>query len=354
MNKMTHLKFNLNNFLFSLSDATDYIHMNNLHGVAFNSKRVAYIALKIATLNEMPKDFISDLLSYALIAHNQHLKTNIDLIPFNDSNNLHNEDCTKLIAIASFFELQIKIENNLIVNRDELIDLFECKDCFDEIFTENLLYLMEYDSFWFDLTNTKSLSFKILDMIDDFTIEYEYSKLIKLSKLYNDIYYDHTNRTQSNDIQDSLSKVANHYNFDEKDTSRFIISGYLSYIGFLYIPSESYSSDGVFNKIEFNQIPYNTYETLSRVFGFDDIAVLASCVNENIDGSGYPYKKQGNELSLKFRALSIVYRLQALSESRVYRKDYTESEIVETIKKEAQNGLLDNSVLSDVLKLTHN
>ncbi|HFU76353.1 MAG TPA: hypothetical protein ENK66_08925 [Arcobacter sp.] len=354
MDKMTHLKFNLNNFLFAISDALDFIHMKNLHGISFNSKRIAYIALKIATLNEMPKEFLSDLLSYSLIAHNPELKTNLEAIPFNNITNIQREEAAKILAIASFFELQIAMENNFISNREQLIETFECKDCFDEIYTENLLYLMEYDSFWFDLTNIQSLPFKILDMIDDFTFEYSYDNLISFTKLFNSIYYEHTQRTPSGCIEDKLRVVAQYYNFDQKDTSRLIISGHLAYLGFLLLPKEIYTNITLNSSHEIKSIPYNTKEILTRVFGFDDIVILASIYNENIDGSGYPYKKEGNQLSLKFRVFTIIYRLQALLEERNYRKSFSVDESFEILKKEAQAGLLDITLLKDIENLMHN
>jgi hypothetical protein len=354
MNKMTHLKFNLNNFLFALSDSLDIIHPSNLHQIPFSSKRIAYMALKIAKLNLMEEDFISDLLSFCLIAHNQRLKSNIDKIPFNNLENITNPHMTKLISLCSFVELQINIQNNFITNKQEVIDFIECKDCFDEVYLENILYLMEYDSFWFDLTNTQTLPFKILDMINDFTFEYEYTKLIDLSKLFYQIYYEYTNRQQVSDIGLKLLNLCKHYNFDQKDTSRMVISGYLAYLGFLHIPIKILEEDSTNKNELFKTIPYINKEIISRVFGFDDIADISSSINENIDSSGYPYKKSAGELSLKLRLFTILYRLQALEETRTYRKSYTNNEVFEILKKEAQDGLLDSTILKDIESLMHN
>ena len=355
MNKMTHLKFNLNNFLFALSEPLNLIHMPNLHKVPFSSKRVAYMALKIAKLNMMDDAFISDLLSYSLIAHNQVLKSNLELIPFNDINNVKNEEMTKIISLCSFVELQLNIEGKFTINKNEVINFIECKDCFDEIYLENLLYLMEYDSFWFDLSNSSVLPFKILDMVNDFSFEYEYSKLIPLSKLFYTIYNDYTNRIPKTSISDKLSLLCEHYNFDEKDSARMLISAYLSYLGFLYMPQEQLTTNDLkFDKEIFKAVPYYTNDLLSKIYGFDDIATLSSCFNENIDGSGYPYKKMGHELSLKFRLFSIVYRLQALEELRVYRNAYETIEIFEILKKEAQDGLLDMTLVQDIINIMDN
>lgn len=335
MDKMTHVKFNLNNFLFALSDAID----NTSNRSKNSSKRVSYIALKIAKLNMIDEDIISDLLSYCLICDNQYLLKSTTQIPFNKQENILHEDFINIVKIAQFVNDSIKIDT-FITNKTKVIQALEDDETLDEIYKENLLYLMEFEYFWLDLSNDESLSFKILDMINDFTIEYSYEGLSQLSKLFYELYYQYTNNTYTQEIGIKAIKAANFYNFDQKDSARFQIASYLSYLGFLVLQKELTD-----NKAS----SYFTKEIISKMFGFDDIAKLASSVDENIDGSGYPYKLAGNELSLKFRILTMIYRYQNLEDTQKYNKD----EIINILDKEAQKGLLDKSVLKDIDALMH-
>jgi len=335
MDKMTHVKFNLNNFLFALSDGID----NTNNRAKNSSKRVAYIALKIAKINMLEEDMISDLLSYCLIFENRYLLQNKGKIPFNKQENIINEDFINIVKIAQFINESIKVDT-FITNKTKIIQSLEENETFDEIYKENLLYLMEFEYFWLDLSNDESISFKILDMINDFTIEYAYDDLLELSKLFYELYYQYTNSTHNEEIGVKALKSANFYNFDQKDSARFQIASYLAYLGFLILPKELTNT---------NASAYFTKEILSKMFGFDDIAKLSSSVCENIDGSGYPYKLSGHELSLKFRILGIIYRLQNLED----KQSYNESEIIEILETEAQKGLLDASVLKDILSFMH-
>lgn len=355
MNKNTHLKFNLNNFLFAISDALDCTYGKNKYHLAYSSKRVAFIALQIAHLNGKEKDFISDLFSYTLICKEKYLVENIVKIPFNNHKHIDLEDFNSLINLALFVEQNIQISNNFIENKYDIINALDANETFDEIFCENLLYLMEAQGFWLDLVNDTSLSFKILHLLEDFTIEYAYEDLINFSELFYNLYYTYTNRIPKESIKYKLQHAASKYNFDEKDTSRFIISGYLSYIGYLKIDKHILFNKDLFlqkdtnlnlEKIQMNA--YFTHDILSKIFGFDDIAKLASSFGENIDGSGYPFQKQGHELSLKFRLFAIIYKLQALEEKRSYRKEYSIDEQFEILNQQAKDGLIDFSILNDM------
>lgn len=358
MNKMTHVKFNLNNFLFTLSDLID----NSNQAKHFSSKRVAYIALKIAKLNMLQSDMISDLLSYCCIHNSSYLLSQMDKIPFNNYENINHPDFKAIFEIALFVEKKFSVTSNYVPNKETIIHALEKEMQLDEIFKENLLYLMEFDYFWLDLSNKVGLPFKILDMIDDFTIEYAYDDLIQLSQLFYQLYYIHTSRINKTDIAQRLKTVATFYNFDEKDTARLIISGYLSYIGYLNIQKDVclneafFESSNIHDSTKLLQIHANAYftkEYLSMIFGFDDISELASSFAENIDGSGYPFKKEGSELSLKARLFTIIYRLQALEEQRNYRKEYSVEEIEKILYQEAENGFIDKSILREVLSLMH-
>ena len=61
MDKMTHTKFNFNNFLMALSIPFDKVFKKNMNGIPFSSKRVTYIALRLSNYTNFTPEQFSDL-----------------------------------------------------------------------------------------------------------------------------------------------------------------------------------------------------------------------------------------------------------------------------------------------------
>lgn len=343
MDKMTHTKFNLNNFLMAFSEPLDRTIKSNIYGIEYSSKRVAYIALRIASIYKLVPEDISDIFSYAIVCKNNITQNSLETFPFNCDNILQKEKIVSIVEFALKIENNINIQNNIIVNKDKIIEDFTNNDIrvlFDEV------------SFWYDLTSTSQLPFFIFSHLSDFTMELSFDRLIILSKTINNIVYDYTNRNYDNQIDEKAKLVTKYYQFDEKDSSRFIIASLLSNIGYLHIPKELIEKKDKLTKAEleiFQSVPYHTKNILTQVFGFDDIAQLGGYVYERLDGSGYPYKIKSNNLSLKNRILSILVIYQALQEDRSYRTKYNTMEMKDILDNMVLDNHLDGTILKDIL-----
>ena len=345
MDKMTHTKFNLNNFLMAFSDPLDNIISSNRYGIKYSSKRVAYIALKLATITKFSPSLISDIFSYAIICKNSIALNNIENIPFNSIDINKEKSLLDIIDISIQIEENLNIKDNIIINKDEIISKFgseDTKELFDEI------------SFWYDLTSISQLPFFIFSYLSDFTMELQFDKLINLAKVFNDIVYDFTNRKYENSIDQKATKIAQYYQFDKKDSARFIVATLFGNIGYLNIPNKliTKSTPLTQNELEiFQSVPYHTKNILTQIFGFDDIAQLGGYIYERLDGSGYPYKVQGNNLSLKNRVLTILNIYQALQEDRVYRIKYSKDKIKDILNQMVDDGYLDGTIVVDILNI---
>jgi HD-GYP domain-containing protein (c-di-GMP phosphodiesterase class II) len=350
MDKMTHTKFNLNNFLMALSPALDKkIQLTKEH---YSSKRIAFIALKIASFNDISAKTLSDMFSYIVLSKHKEAISHLSSIPFNDFSLLQSQTIQDIFKLALTVENNLKIENKFIINKQEIITSIEREEAIDEIIKENFFYLADNVSFWLDLMQEDRLGYHIFNMLDDFTIEYEYIELLKFTKIFYDMVYSYTNHSYNNStISDKIALACQHYNFDNKDTARMILSGYLHNIGLLHIPHELFTKENNLSEVEYQIIqsaPYFTKYVLEQIFGFDDIAKFASATNESLDGSGYPYNLEGHELSLKHRIMNILYIYQALSEDRSYRKGLNKEDTFEVLESLAQKQKIDASVLKDI------
>lgn len=350
MDKMTHVKFNLDNFLLSLSSSLDNCVDNNIYKVAYSSLRIVYISLKIAEYNQVEKENLSDMLAYIIMMKHYTKEEILTKFPLNNKDFFETKLLKDIIMLSSEVENNLELHGDFTINKSHVIECVENLSI-DEIVKENFFYLADMESFWLDLTSLR-LPFFILDLLEDNTMEISYEDLLKIANMISQIVYKYSNRKYNDRIIENLSKMSKVYLFDKKDTSRILLCGYFYNIGILKIPQRLLVKEGKLDEVEYEtikSIPYFTKEILSMVYGFDDLAKLSATFQERIDGSGYPYRLEGNELALKDRLLAVAILDQALSEERSYRKPLNENERIEILLKLGQEGQLDISIVKDFI-----
>lgn len=87
------------------------------------------------------------------------------------------------------------------------------------------------------------------------------------------------------------------------------------------------------------QHPGHTRSILERVGPFREIAIIAGEHHEKLDGSGYPNRLMGADLSLEARIIAVADVYGALSEDRPYRGGLDLDQIVPIMKGLAPNKL---------------
>jgi HD-GYP domain-containing protein (c-di-GMP phosphodiesterase class II) len=86
--------------------------------------------------------------------------------------------------------------------------------------------------------------------------------------------------------------------------------------------------------------PAYTYEILSRVPGFRDLAFDASCHHEKLDGSGYHQGLRAEALSQPARILAVADIADALLADRPYRRGLPAGETLSQLRSERERGAL--------------
>ena len=351
MDKQTHTKFNLNNFLMAFSSAVDNTVSNNINDVKYSSKALAYIALKLANELNISSEYKSDIFSYSIIYKNQVFNKNIQYIPFNNKEFLDDPSSSVCINIASYIISNIKLLHNTIINEIELKNTINTNETISNEVKQAFKNISKKESFWYDLTSNQ-LGFLLFEMLEDFTFEINFDDLIQFTAVVHDSIYDYTNRNYEDDCIDFKAYgIANFFKFEPKDKARFIIASHLINIGYLFMPLEIVNKKEILHHTEYQilkQVPYYTNYILQQVFGFNDIATLCSSVYETIDANGYPNKLGGSSLSLKQRALSVINIYQALSEKRSYREKFDKSEIFEILNESSNHNKIDETIVESL------
>ncbi|PLY05337.1 MAG: phosphohydrolase [Arcobacter sp.] len=380
MDKKKEIQFNLNNFLLSVSLGLELVE-KDIHSTTNNhSKRVAYISLKIGQqLNLKPQE-LSDLCAYSL-AHNVALKKKseynkehleltqelVDKLPFlcgyrdvlkyyreyfdgSGIFGLKNNDIPLFSQIISFSHIlddKFDLSGDNIENRKGIVAFLEQEEevLFSKEIVDKFLDASSTIDFWLDMQNENDILYFIFGSLYDFTISPRFEEVLTFTSVFDSLIEG------ENNFLDLCSKMSDFYKFDHKDKYTFLIAASLHKIGKLAIPKKILDKKESLTDAEYEVIksyPYYTKKILNNLMGFNDITNWACRVQESIDGTGYPYKLSGKELSLKDRLMAVLNIYYSLINKKSYRNAYSHNESIEIMRKLAITSKLDSSIVEDV------
>jgi putative nucleotidyltransferase with HDIG domain len=108
-------------------------------------------------------------------------------------------------------------------------------------------------------------------------------------------------------------------------------------LGKLRVPNSILDKPGKLNDAEWvvmREHPLLSQQILERIPSFAPIARIAGRHHEKLDGTGYPHKLKGNDLSLEDRIVGMADFYGALSENRPYRKAMPTEQIFSILRTE--------------------
>ncbi len=119
-------------------------------------------------------------------------------------------------------------------------------------------------------------------------------------------------------------------------------AGLLHDIGKLSVPNSILDKQGKLTHEEWECIkchPHYTYEILSRIHGFGQIATIAASHHEKLDGSGYHLGLKADQLPLLSRILTVADMYDALSGDRPYRERLNLDQVFTILRKDTPHAL---------------
>ncbi|HEX7122591.1 MAG TPA: HD domain-containing phosphohydrolase [Gemmatimonadaceae bacterium] len=128
--------------------------------------------------------------------------------------------------------------------------------------------------------------------------------------------------------------------FDDERLRALYRAGLLHDLGMLAVSSRIHEHPGPLNaaqRTEIEQHPLETWETLRRTPGFEDIALLAARHHEKLDGSGYPWRLVEDDLDGPTRVLGVAVVFVAAMTDRAFRRGLAPHEALLIL--DAQRGL---------------
>ena len=141
--------------------------------------------------------------------------------------------------------------------------------------------------------------------------------------------------------------MSGYYGFDTAKRAKIYLAASLHDIGKLSTPNEILDKPGKLTDSEFLTIKNHvkcTYDLLSEITGFEEICRWASTHHEKLDGTGYPFGKNSEELDFVDRLLACTDIYQAVSEERPYHPGRSHEDTMPILWNMAEKGFIDYEI----------
>lgn len=146
----------------------------------------------------------------------------------------------------------------------------------------------------------------------------------------------------STGVAELAAQMARHMGLDQRSIKTLRRAALVHDIGKLSVPRSILEKPGKLTAEEWRCIqnhPLYTYEILSRISGFEEIADIAASHHEKLDGSGYYRGLAGEELCLLTRILTVADMYDALSHVRLYRGELSAEQVIGVLRRDVPHAL---------------
>jgi len=381
-------RFPLIDFIMCLPEAMDLVSplLNDHH------KQVAYIAHRIGTELNLPDDQLEDLLiagllhdigafsleeriflrqlepdnphqhaeqGYLLLRKMDSLSNIADIVRFHHipwhrgAGIEYNGDevpfGAHLLHLADRVAVLINRQINVIGQVFDICERIQSASgqLFRPEYVDALMNIAFKESFWLDVIS-RSLDLSISQRSNSGTIDLD--GLFSYSKLFSRIvdFRNSFTMMHSNGVAAVSSAIARLTGFSESECKMMTIAGLLHDLGRLAIPDEIIEKSDRLTKDDFDLMrchSYYTYSILVNVNKLDVISNWAGFHHERVDGNGYPFHLQADDLSTGARIMAVADVFTALLEDRPYRKGMSIDRTRQIMKLMTDNSELDTDIV---------
>ncbi|MBI4808181.1 MAG: HD domain-containing protein [Nitrosomonadales bacterium] len=394
---MSTYNVNLHEALYSLSDALDLVGVTHIH----HGKRVAYMATECGKRLGWSAPLLDDLFQAAILhdsgvsktmvhakltqmaweSEAEHCKLGADMLagspllkPLADTILHHHTHWSVLQDMDLPQEVKLRANCIYMVDRVDVLSLgwiagkqdillgkeeirrkiYDHRgDWFCPELVDAFMEVSNSEVFWFTLEsdNVNSYLATWLSHYPDRTMEFD--ELRSLVHVFSSIVDAKSPFTKQH--SDGVANLARYlgglFKLPQETCEMLELVGLLHDIGKLRVPDELLEKPDKLNETEtiiMRRHCFDTYSILRNIRGLEQVSLWALQHHERMDGTGYPNRIMGADLSLEARIVAVSDVFQALAQRRPYRGPLEEQVIMLLLKVQADAGKLDEQVVSMV------
>lgn len=257
-----------------------------------------------------------------------------------------------LVHLADEFELFLRnVEGDYIAQRHDIIArFFSAPKPWPPQLVDALTRAAGEDGFWFRLGNPSlELVLRTISPVKDMLLnQHDFLEICQLISKIVDKYSSFT-RTHSTSVAHVAQKLAQLYGYDRETQQKICIAGYLHDLGKLFIPLNILEKSGKLEPEEYAQMKLHSYKTLvmlSPIIELHEIVHWAANHHERLDGSGYPFCLEAQDLDMPSRIMAVADVFTALTENRPYRQGMNKQQALAILALEAEKNRLDGDIIT--------
>ena len=256
---------------------------------------------------------------------------------------------SRIIALADY----VAIRYSLGWDCDDIVkSVKQNRRFFDPVVYDAMLELSGHLEFWLGMDDM-FVKNTLISMMPRVIREFNYKQIRSISQIFSRVIDAKSPFTGSHSrgISEKTGFICQYYEFDDTTYWQMRIAADLHDLGKLAVSNSILDKPGKLNKKETMIIqshPFYTRKIIETIKGFENITEWASNHHEKLNGSGYPYGLNANQLDFNSRILACVDIYQALTEDRPYRKRMSHGAAIKIMQNMVQDGLIEPSVTEDM------
>lgn len=262
---------------------------------------------------------------------------------------------SQLINLADYVDRLLNSNQCVLHQSSRIID--EIASLSGNYFQKYIVDLFMEDAtkeeFWLNLVASDLTEFLFAENpLKD--VKINFTLLVTLSELFRNVidFRSRFTATHSVGVSVAASIIGEILGFSKREVAMLEVAGNLHDIGKLVIPDFILEKPTKLEEKEFKLMikhVFYTYYILRSVRGLEQVTKWASFHHERLDGSGYPFHLNGDQIDLGARVLMVADIFTALVEKRPYRDGMKQKEVVSFLKEMADKGKIDGKIVKTVI-----
>ena len=404
------MKININEILYAVSSGFDSVEKELLGTRPGHCKRIAAISILTGKALGLSENELIDLAAFSILHDNALTEVNQEEIEYKKYNNgvgytprdfdirrctlgenntkyipfrtnnrdvilLHHENAdgsgpfgrtydrtpikAQIIHLADMIETQFNLNE---INKETYGDIiYFLRSNVDTLFSRELVNTFTK---FFKQRQLNSISITNLDntlrkATKNFNDEYSFKEIINLAILFARIvdHKSHYTCRHSIGVAENARAMAKFYHFPQDKMTKYYLAAALHDIGKLMIPNEILQKPGALTDEEYMIMrghAYSTYNILNNIKNMDDIKVWASHHHEKLNGTGYPFGLNEENLSFEEKLMTCCDIYQALTEERSYKAGLEHEVAIQIMRDMVIKGEIDMNIVNDIDRVMSN